>query len=186
MLLATGVPAALGQSALLVLTASLPATQGCSRLQGKATVLGSGIAPGQRPVTMVTGALPDCPVSLFLVCRALCSSHSSPCSNASLDSMLPVAQVCLLHGFPGHLPGVLKPHIFPAPRLLGPRQLSSSQCSDSKAMGGDLKPLDSLGCQHQPQKPCNRGRGWKGRVSGGWGGGAMEHPPAALWDMGTS
>ena len=69
----------------------------------------------------------------------------------------------------GTCQGCLKPRIFPAPCLLGPRQLTWSQCSDSKAMGGDLKPLDSLGCQHQPQKRCGRGRGWKGRVSSGWG-----------------
>lgn len=80
-----------------------------------------GIAPGQRPVTMVTGALPDCPVSLFLVCGALCSSHSSPCPNASLDSMPPVTQVCLLHGFPGHLPGVLQAPYLSSPTPPGPQ-----------------------------------------------------------------
>lgn len=134
--LATGVPPALGQSALSVLTATLlelpPPPSQTSRphrvavpwAQATGQVNSSrkwGIALGKRPVTMVTGALPDCPVGLSLIRGALCSSHSSPCPNTPLYSMLPVTHGCLLHGFPGHLPGVPQAPYLSSPTPPGPK-----------------------------------------------------------------
>ena len=95
------------------------------RLQGKSTVLGSGVlllaSAKKWQVTMVTGALPDCPVGLSLIRGALCSSHSSPCPNMPLYSMLPVTHGCLLHGFPGHLPGVPQAPYLSSPTPPGPK-----------------------------------------------------------------